>query len=520
MPVQDTLADEIATPLVEAASLVGASLKTGGTTHEAAPVLEVALPISLSDAARELPATNEESVDGVGMSRDAVYRRTLAAVDTLAATGALLFSMLVVGLDQPDVVYVLFLAPLIVVMGKALGLYDREEWVVRKSTLDEAPGLFQVATLYAIAIWLVNGFVITHTSDRRVLLVIWPVLFLNLLVLRSLGRWGCRHVTPAERCLVIGDERTCDRMRTKLNRTGSLHATVVAQIRLLSSGAEDNAMLTLADHDDLKAIASAYRVDRIMLAPERADAEEVLNLIRAATSLGIKISVVPRMLEVVGSSAVFDDLEGMPLLSMRRARLTRSSYLIKRGVDVAGSAIALVLLAPLFAMIALVTKLDSEGTVFYRQLRIGLDGKGFEMLKFRTMLPDSHARRAELLDLNQASGLFKIDKDPRITRAGTWLRRLSLDELPQLWNVFRGDMSLVGPRPLIAEEDRQIQGWHRRRLQLTPGMTGHWQILGSARIPLDEMVKIDYLYVTNWSLWLDIKILLKTVAYVAARKGM
>jgi lipopolysaccharide/colanic/teichoic acid biosynthesis glycosyltransferase len=136
------------------------------------------------------------------------------------------------------------------------------------------------------------------------------------------------------------------------------------------------------------------------------------------------------------------------------------------------------------------------------------------------MVDGAHAQREQLRHLNEADGLFKIARDPRITRVGRVLRRLSLDELPQLWNVVRGDMSLVGPRPLIAEEDRHIQGWYRRRVQLTPGMTGHWQILGSARIPLNEMAKIDYLYVTNWSLWNDIKILLRTVAYVAAGQGM
>jgi lipopolysaccharide/colanic/teichoic acid biosynthesis glycosyltransferase len=136
------------------------------------------------------------------------------------------------------------------------------------------------------------------------------------------------------------------------------------------------------------------------------------------------------------------------------------------------------------------------------------------------MVDGAHEQRDQLRHLNEAQGLFKIARDPRITRVGGLLRRLSLDEIPQLWNVVCGDMSLVGPRPLIAEEDCHIVGRHRRRLQLTPGMTGHWQILGSARIPLDEMAQIDYLYVTNWSLWNDIKILLRTVPYVASRQGM
>jgi lipopolysaccharide/colanic/teichoic acid biosynthesis glycosyltransferase len=200
--------------------------------------------------------------------------------------------------------------------------------------------------------------------------------------------------------------------------------------------------------------------------------------------------------------------------------LSRSSYYVKRGLDIIGSTAGLILFFPLFALISIAIKLDTSGRVLFRQHRVGRDGKPFEMLKFRTMVTGAHERRADLMHLNEAEGLFKIDNDPRITRVGAWLRRLSLDELPQLINVLRGEMSLVGPRPLVAEEDRRIQGWDRRRLQLTPGMTGHWQILGSARIPLDEMVKIDYLYVTNWSLWLDIKILLRTIVYVAGRKGM
>jgi lipopolysaccharide/colanic/teichoic acid biosynthesis glycosyltransferase len=142
------------------------------------------------------------------------------------------------------------------------------------------------------------------------------------------------------------------------------------------------------------------------------------------------------------------------------------------------------------------------------------------MLKFRTMVDGADAMKNELRELNEAAGLFKIEADPRITRVGRLLRRSSLDELPQLFNVMRGNMSLVGPRPLVADEDERVTGYDRRRLQLTPGMTGRWQILGSARIPLSEMVKIDYLYVANWSVWLDVKILLQTIGFVACRRGL
>jgi lipopolysaccharide/colanic/teichoic acid biosynthesis glycosyltransferase len=170
--------------------------------------------------------------------------------------------------------------------------------------------------------------------------------------------------------------------------------------------------------------------------------------------------------------------------------------------------------------IAVAVRLDSRGPVFFRQTRVGKDGKRFEMLKFRSMVVDADALKEALRHLNETSGLFKIENDPRITRVGRWLRRTSLDELPQLFNVWRGEMSLVGPRPLVVDEDAQVHGLDRHRLHLTPGMTGHWQILGSARIPMDEMVGIDYLYVANWSMWEDIKILLRTIPYVFASRGM
>jgi lipopolysaccharide/colanic/teichoic acid biosynthesis glycosyltransferase len=216
----------------------------------------------------------------------------------------------------------------------------------------------------------------------------------------------------------------------------------------------------------------------------------------------------------------FDQVSGMTMLGVRRFGLTRSSEVVKRGFDLAGASLLLLVFAPVLLAAALAIKLDSRGPVLFRQLRVGRDGRPFQILKFRTMVADAESRKDELRDLNERDGLFKIERDPRITRVGLLLRRTSLDELAQLVNVVRGEMSLVGPRPLVLDEDRQIQGWQRRRLHLTPGVTGHWQILGSARIPLQEMVKIDYLYVANWSLWVDVKILLRTVTHVLTRQGM
>jgi lipopolysaccharide/colanic/teichoic acid biosynthesis glycosyltransferase len=178
-------------------------------------------------------------------------------------------------------------------------------------------------------------------------------------------------------------------------------------------------------------------------------------------------------------------------------------------------------LSPLFVLITVLIKLDSRGPVFFRQTRIGRDGQPFQIWKFRSMVSDAEGQKERLHAHNEAgAGLFKIADDPRLTRVGRIIRRRSLDELPQLFNVVRGEMSLVGPRPLVCDEDEQIVGSDRRRLQLTPGMTGRWQVLGSSRVPLTEMVKLDYLYVAGWSLWSDVKILLRTLVHIGGRRGL
>jgi lipopolysaccharide/colanic/teichoic acid biosynthesis glycosyltransferase len=208
------------------------------------------------------------------------------------------------------------------------------------------------------------------------------------------------------------------------------------------------------------------------------------------------------------------------LLGVPQWGLTKSSRVLKRAVDLVASTILLVLTAPLQAAIAIAVKLTSPGPVLFHQPRIGRDGREFHMTKFRTMYDGADEAKADLLELNEADGLFKIANDPRITRVGRVLRRFSFDELPQLLNVFTGSMSLVGPRPLVADDDELIQGWNRQRLDVPPGMTGIWQVLGSSRVPLHEMVKIDYLYAANWSIWLDLKILLRTIPHVLGRRGL
>ena len=406
------------------------------------------------------------------------------------------------------------LIPLVIVVGKLLGLYDRDELVMRKSTLDEAPALFQLATLFCLLTWVGEQPLALGKLGGDQVLVMWATLFLALLTGRFGARRLARWATEPERCLLLGDPALCVRAREKIENSPGVHVVVVGEVASSHISEEDVPLGTLSE------LAVTRDVQRVLIAPRSTDHGEVLNLVRAVKSLGLHVSVLPRLLEVVGSSVVVDNLAGLRVLGVRRFGLTRSSGYLKRAFDLVFGGLGLVLIAPVMTFIALAIKLDSRGPVLFRQPRIGKDGRSFTMIKFRTMVADAENQKDGLAHMNEAAGLFKIEQDPRITRLGGWLRRTSLDELPQLFNVLRGEMSLVGPRPLISEDDSRIQGWDRRRLHLTPGMTGPWQVLGAARIPLNEMVKLDYLYVATWSLWGDVKILLRTVTFVLGRQGL
>jgi exopolysaccharide biosynthesis polyprenyl glycosylphosphotransferase len=270
----------------------------------------------------------------------------------------------------------------------------------------------------------------------------------------------------------------------------------------------------------LERIVAEHGVERAIIAPE-GDDQETLHVIRLLKVLGVKVSVLPRLLEVVGSSTTFDEVDGITLLGVRQYGLSKSSAILKRVMDVLAAAVGLALLSPLLLVVAAAIKIDTRGPVFFKQRRIGRWGSEFEIFKFRSMVEDAEEIKEDLRSRNEAEGgLFKITADPRITRVGRILRQTSLDELPQLINVLRSDMSLVGPRPLVPDEDALIEGWERWRLAVKPGMTGLWQIYGSSRIPMNEMLKIDYLYGANWSLWLDLKVLLRTLPYILRRRGL
>jgi exopolysaccharide biosynthesis polyprenyl glycosylphosphotransferase len=463
----------------------------------------------------QLPRLDSESLEPArARERDRSYRRLLAVADVLAMALALLVCVPLLGDGDALTPLLLAGAPLIVVLSKVLNVYDRDELLLAKTTLDETPKLFQVATLMALLLWLGHSFLIDGALGRKQVLGFWILLAALLPLLRAAARVLARRLAPIENCLLIGQPAACDRAVAKISESPAVHARVVAQLDLETDSDFEEAAAALG------VLAPERDIHRVVIAPHATDQGEILNLIKAAKNLGLKVSLLPSMLEVVGSSVEFDDLEGLNVLGVRRFGLTRSSWLVKRSTDIVGAGVGLILLSPLLLAIAIAIRIDSRGPVLFRQERVGRGGRVFRMLKFRSMVKDADRLKAGLAEHNESDGLFKIADDPRVTRVGGWLRRTSLDELPQLLNVLRGEMSLVGPRPLVLEDDSRVEGWDRRRLHLTPGMTGPWQVLGSARIPLNEMVKLDYLYVGNWSLWGDLKILARTVGFVLRGRGL
>jgi exopolysaccharide biosynthesis polyprenyl glycosylphosphotransferase len=454
-----------------------------------------------------LDASSPEALE----SNEPVHPRLLAVADVTAISAAFFAALSGFALDAGAVVAVASV-PLVLFLFAIAGLYSRDELRLKHTTLDEAPLLLQLTGLCVLGVAIVHPPLAAGTLTGAHVALLWMALFAAVLGGRVLARSVAQRIVPVERCVIIGDDRDADRIRQRI-ATSQARTTVVDSVQgadLSGLGGPEGFLRRMRD----------LGVHRIIIAPNVTGTDGDLELIRLAKAIGFRVSVLPRILGAVGSAVAFDEVEGMAMLGVPRFGLGRSSRFLKRAFDVAATTVGLLLLSPVLTAIALAIRLDSKGPIFFRQVRVGRHSQHFFMVKFRSMVADADARKGEISSLNVAgAGLFKAKDDPRVTRVGHFLRRSSLDELPQLFNVLRGEMSLVGPRPLVTDEDAQILGLDRSRLRFKPGMTGPWQLLGS-RVSLQEMVEIDYLYASNWSLWLDLKILLRTVRYVVRRGNL
>ena len=439
--------------------------------------------------------------------RERIYRLALAGADALVAALAVLAAIDAFGHYSLRPLYLL-VAPLMILAAKVGGLYDRDELVLDHSTLNELPRLVNLAAMFALLIWLARHYIVLGQPTTLNLLMLWLLLTAGLVTGRSAARHVARRFAPVERCLLVGRRNVFDRLEHKFSGYPGVELVGIANAKEIAS-----------NHLKLRQLAERDHIHRIIIDTDATSPGATLEIVRAANTTGLQVSVLPTMLGAVGGSVVFDDIGGLVLMGVPRFGLSRSSRLLKRAFDLVGAGLVAIVALPVMAAIALIVKLDSPGPVLFRQTRVGRDGTPFQMFKFRSMVDGADSLKESLRMHNEADGLFKIDADPRITRVGGFLRRTGIDELPQLLNVIAGDMSLVGPRPLVLDEDSRVTGFDRHRLHLTPGITGRWQTLGAARVPLAEMVKIDYLYIANWSPWADVKIIIETVGYLARRRG-
>jgi exopolysaccharide biosynthesis polyprenyl glycosylphosphotransferase len=413
--------------------------------------------------------------------------------------------------------------PAWIVGAKMLGLYDRDEDLIQHSTLDEVPKLAQLAVVGTwgfVALAWATGIAI---QPLGVVVAFWALLTASLPLVRALVRAEFRrHPEFPQNTVIVGAGSVGQLLGRKLLHHPEYHVNLIGflddQPKERREDLED--LVILGSPDQLPDLVDRLALERVVIAFSNESHEETMDLIRSLSESPVRIDIVPRLFDVIPPRLTSHTVEGIPLITLAPLKLSPWRRFLKRSLDLLVASAALLFLAPLFAVAAILIKLDSPGPVFFRQRRMGAGERPFFMFKFRTMARDADERKHEVAHLNKHLGpggdprMFKISDDPRMTRVGRFLRRYSLDELPQLLNVMTGEMSLIGPRPLILEEDKHIDAWGRKRLLLKPGMTGLWQVLGRSAIPFEEMVKLDYLYVTTWSIANDLRLLIETVPVV------
>jgi len=455
--------------------------------------------------------------------------RLLILADVLGLVLAFVAAELVFGIGTtPGVVetwteILLFVCtlPLWIVVAKLYKLYDNDEERADHSTVDDLVGVFGLLTTGA---WLFfAGASLTALADPNLpkLVTFWSLGIVLVTFARACARSIARRSdTYVQNAVVVGAGDVGQLVARKLLQHPEYRIRVLgfvdADPKEIRADVAD--VPVLGAPSQLPLLVSALGIERVVVAFSRGSKDETVDLIRSLRALRVQVDVVPRLYETVGPHVRLHALEGMPLMGLPTPKLFPLSRVIKRAIDIAGATAGLVLTSPLFAYIAVRIKLDSPGPVFFRQTRLGLNMREFTTLKFRTMRVDTddaahreYIRQTMSADaVVGANGLYKLDQDDRVTPFGRWLRRTSLDELPQLINVLRGDMSLVGPRPCIPYEVESFEPHHYERFLVPQGLTGLWQVTARARSTFGEALDLDVAYARGWSLGLDLVLLCKT----------
>ena len=388
---------------------------------------------------------------------------------------------------------------------------DRQHLLPRAGSGTRA-GVFGFPTAVLTLIALANLFSL-HVSLSAALLMMVPavaVVPISRRIARALPLPGRAQST---RVLIVGSGKVAKRVADRLSRVESLEVVGMADD---DPGPGEE---VLGPISDLAKLVETYRVDRVLVAFSRTPSSSTLTALRELRGR-VGVSVVPRMFEMLSWRSALEEIYGIPLLHVAPASLSVSARVIKRTIDLVISSAILLILSPVLLTAAIAIKVTSPGPVFFRQPRWGRRGETFYIYKLRSMRMDAEAVQNEILTDNESDGpLFKMKEDPRITRVGAFLRRTSIDELPQLLNVIRGQMSLVGPRPFVPSEAAQIDGAAARRYEVLPGMTGLWQVSGRSELSYEDLRHLDTVYVSSWSLWWDLRILAHTPAAVLRRSG-
>jgi exopolysaccharide biosynthesis polyprenyl glycosylphosphotransferase len=397
-----------------------------------------------------------------------------------------------------------FLILLLVLVFWRAGLYASRE--LREGAGRVVPSVFLVALLsLAFAI---------GTGQHFTTFGLYAVGAVLVAALISLFRASYENVTGAllrslgvrRRVVLVGDPEHRAHLRESLGQSrGGIHYEFASET---DPGPAVERLLV------------AHAFDELIVADEGLDENRLLEIVEVAHRRGVKVRIAPRTTELLIDRGEYVPGQGVPLFELRPPIFAGTDWALKRAFDLVVAALIVLVLLPVWALIALLIKLTSRGPVFYPDPRIGLGEQPFRMLKFRTMVEGAESRKGELETANEATGaLFKIRDDPRVTAVGRFLRRFSVDEIPNLVNVLRGQMSLVGPRPLPPRDHERLEPWHRRRSNVLPGMTGLWQVAGRSDLTFDDLVRLDFYYLENWSIWLDITILVKTPIAVFSRRG-